>query len=640
MVQLGNELSAIYEELRRGRMSRREFVVRAAALGIGAPLTLALANSLTAGEGEAYNAPTERPAFGTQEQVRGSGGELRVREWFAPDGAVAHLSSFPPSGARVSSLILEPLLSYGFDGTLLPTLVTKVPTKENGGLSEDLTRVTLELRNDVVWSDGEPLTADDVIWTWQWVTDETNQTTTWWVWEPIQSIEAIGPKTVELYYAEPNVTWFAPIAGAYSGAIIPSHLWMDGSLEAVNAQFATKPIGTGPYKVETFVPGDYVVCSINERYREPNKPYFETIRFQGGGDGASAAQAVLQDGDWDVAGTLPMRPSVLREMELAGGKGSVRTGLHAIVERIEFNFSDPNRDVEGERSSLRAPHPFLTDRAVRQAMALAIDRDAIARDVFGAVDLVPPVRNILTGIPPLESPNTSYAFDLEAANRLLDEAGWNREGDTRVKDGIELAVSFYTSVSASNDDFKWYRQEIQAAIKVGWEAIGIKVQLGRLPGDEFFDTKPENLLSYAHFYRDIQMFASAPESPTPRYFFESWYAGPNQSNVAQKANDWQGINLQRYVNPEFDALYDKAASTTDPARAAELFIQMNDLIVGDFVLVPLVAWGDYPFALSNRIAVENVAPSIWEPLFWNIANWRTVDDRAAMSTASNFANRA
>ena len=102
---------------------------------------------------------TERPAFGTQKQIRGSGGELKVREWFSPDSAVAHFSNFPPSGARVSSLILEPLLSYAFDGSLLPTLVTKVPTKENGGLSEDLTKVTLELREDVVWSDGEPFTA-------------------------------------------------------------------------------------------------------------------------------------------------------------------------------------------------------------------------------------------------------------------------------------------------------------------------------------------------------------------------------------------------------------------------------------------------------------------------------------------------
>ncbi len=593
------------------------------------PLTLTLVNLLTVSEGEARSAPDERPAFGTQKQIRGSGGELKVREWFSPDSAVAHFSNFPPSGARVSSLILEPLLSYAFDGSLLPTLVTKVPTKENGGLSEDLTKVTLELREDVVWSDGEPFTADDVVWTREWVTSDANQTKTGWRWESIQSIEAIGPNQVELTYAQSNLAWFAPIAGAHHGAIIPRHLWSDGTSASVNADFAIHPIGTGPYKIDTFVPGDYVVCAINERYREPNKPFFGTVRFQGGGDSASAAQAVLQDGEWDVAATLPIRPSVLREMESAGGKGNLVASQPIVVDRIAFNFTDPNREIEGERSSLRAPHPFLTDRAVRQAMSLAIDREALATEIFGASDLVLPARNILTGIPALESPNTSYEYDLEAAINLLEEAGWSRQGSTRVKDGIELAVSYYTGVSARNDQFKWYRPEIQVAVQAAWEAIGIEVQLGQLPGDEFFDDSPDNLQSYNHFYCDVEMFSSDPSSPLPFRFFEDWYAGPDNSNVAQRENDWYGINIQRYVNPEFDALFEELTMTTDPERAADLLIQLNDLIVGDFVVVPLVARPDDIVALSNRIAVENVAPSFWEPLFWNIANWRTVNEEAA-----------
>ena len=293
------------------------------------------------------------------------------------------------------------------------------------------------------------------------------------------------------------------------------------------------------------------------------------------------------------------------------------------------NFTDPNREIEGERSSLRAPHPFLTDRAVRQAMSLAIDREALATEIFGASDLVLPARNILTGIPALESPNTSYEYDLEAAINLLEEAGWSRQGSTRVKDGIELAVSYYTGVSATNDQFKWYRPEIQVAVQAAWEAIGIEVQLGQLPGDEFFDDSPDNLQSYNHFYCDVEMFSSDPSSPLPFPFFEDWYAGPDNSNVAQRENDWYGINIQRYVNPEFDALFEELTMTTDPERAADLLIQLNDLIVGDFVVVPLVARPDDIVALSNRIAVENVAPSFWEPLFWNIANWRTVNEEAA-----------
>jgi len=351
-----------------------------------------------------------------------------------------------------------------------------------------------------------------------------------------------------------------------------------------------------------------------------------TVRFQGGGDSASDAQAALQGGDWDVAADLRMKPEVLREMESAGGKGSLIAGLPTDVERIVFNFSDPNREIDGERSSLRAPHPFLTDLAVRQAMVMAIDRESMSNELFLGGDIHPAARNILTGIPALESPNTSFEFDIEAANDLLDAAGWVREGDARIKDRIELEVSYYTSVIDDNAQLMRFRPEIQAAVKEGWEAIGIKVQLGQVSGEVFFDTSPENEHSYTHFYQDVQMYGIGLTSPFPDTYFVDWYAGPDNSNVAQRANDWSGANIQRYVNPEFDALYEEATSTIDPERAGELFIQMNDLVVGDFVVVPLVA-RSLLHALSNRLAAENVGASSWEPLFWNIANWRTVEEQ-------------
>jgi peptide/nickel transport system substrate-binding protein len=170
-----------------------------------------------------------------------------------------------------------------------------------------------------------------------------------------------------------------------------------------------------------------------------------------------------------------------------------------------------------------------------------------------------------------------------------------------------------------------FRPEIQAAVKAGWEAIGIKVELGQLAGEVFFDTSPENELSYAHFYYDVQMYGITLFSPYPDTYFVDWYAGPDNSNVAQRANDWSGANIQRYVNPAFDALYEEMTSTIDPERAAELFIQMNDLVVNEFVVVPLNARTPVLHALGNRLSAENVGASSWEPLFWNVANWRTVE---------------
>jgi peptide/nickel transport system substrate-binding protein len=482
--------------------------------------------------------------------------------------------------------------------------------------------------DDVLWSDGEPFTADDVVWTWQWITDESSGSWSRWIWSEIQTIEATSPTQVQIVYAKPTLSWFFPIAGAFCGGIIPRHAWTGKDKAAADAAFAIDPIGTGPYKIDTFVPGDPIVCSINERYREPNKPYFETVRFLGGGDGATDAQAVLQNGDGDVAALLTVPNfKFLRELETTGAKGRLAAGPPTEVEQIVFNFSDPNRVIDGERSNLHAPHPFLTDRAVRQAMTMAIDREAIATEIFLGGDIHVAARNVLTGIPALESPNTSLDFDIEGANELLDRAGWERAGDTRVKDGIELAVTYYTTGIGDLSPLVRYRPRTQAAVKTGWEAIGIQVELGQVSASDFFTVTPDNELSFAHFYRDIEMFSNGLTSPLPDLYFAAWYAGPDNSNIAQRANDWNGGggNIQRYINPEFDLLYEEVTSTIDPERAAELYIEMNDLIVGDFVVVPLVAQPFLIFALANRIADENVAAGTWEPLFWNIANWRTVE---------------
>jgi peptide/nickel transport system substrate-binding protein len=623
-------LRDLSDDLRHGRLTRREFLARAMAAGIAAPLALMLVNTIGPEQARAQDDSSGRPSAGTAGQVRGSGGQLEVKQWLPPSDLFIHHAKkldelYPLSAVQVSSMIVEPLLSFAADGRLLPTLAAKVPTKANRGLSEDLRTVTIQLREGVLWSDGAPFTVDDVVWTWTWLTDPSNAAADRWVWSAVESVEAIDAATVRLSYSKPTLGWYVPLAGGHYGGIIPRHVWSGRDQGAANLEFGANPIGTGPYKIEAFIPEGSIVCSINALYREPNKPYFETVRFQGGGDSATDAEAVLQKGNGDVAPLLLIDPEFLLEIASSSSTGRLIAGVQTEVERIAFNFSDPNREVDGERSSLLAPHPFLTDKRVRQAMALAIDRESIVEEVFVDVGLHPPARNILTGISTLESPNTAIAFDIEAANALLDDAGWVKEGNRRFKDGMELAVAYYTAAGEDSALVKRFRPRIQAAVQEGWEAIGIRVELGRLNGAEFFDASPENEHSYAHFYRDVQMWSSGPLSPFPDIYYEDWYAGPDNRNVAQRSNDWSGWNVQRYVNPAFDALYEEATSTIDPEHAAELFIAMNDIIVEDCVVVPLVARPDLIYAVSNRIATENIGASKWEPLFWNIANWRTVD---------------
>jgi ABC-type transport system substrate-binding protein len=174
---------------------------------------------------------------------------------------------------------------------------------------------------------------------------------------------------------------------------------------------------------------------------------------------------------------------------------------------------------------------------------------------------------------------------------------------------VQLAISYYTAAGEDSALVKRFRPRIQEAVRAGWETIGIKVELGRLNGNDFFNVSPENEYSYAHFYRDVQMFSSGPSSPFPDPYFEDWYAGPENINVAQRANDWSGWNLQRYVNPEFDTMYEEARTTIDPERAVELFIAMNDLIVNDFVVVPLVARPQRILPSATRSRQRTLAPA-------------------------------
>ncbi|MCC6675406.1 MAG: peptide ABC transporter substrate-binding protein [Thermomicrobiales bacterium] len=609
-----------YQDLKQGRISRREFIARATALGVGLPITLFVLNSMKIDGAAAQDADTSqsiRPSVSTEGQTRGAGGELKILQWQAASIAFSHKGTGTKDW-NAASLVLEALLSFAPDGTILPNLAAEVPSKENGGLSDDLKTVTINLQEGLLWSDGEPVTAEDIVFTWQWVTDPANASTSASVWEPIEKIEAVSDTQAVITYKEPSLAWFVPISGTSYGAIIPKHILGGDDPAGAAEAFLTNPIGTGPYKVESFKENDQVIYTVNEHYREANKPYFATVNLKGGGDASSAAQAVLQTGDWHYAWNLQVEPQILKQLEESGGKGTLITSPPASVERINFNFSDPNKEVDGERSSLKAPHPFLTDVKVRQAFSLATDRDSIANQFYLGGEAEPPGRNYLTGLGAMESPNTTWEFDIEKAKAVLEEAGWVLDGKVRKKDGMELSVSYYTTINS-------VRQKTQQVNKKNWEEAGIKVQLGQVTADVFFSSAPGNDQTFYHNYRDIDMFTDNPTSPIPLGYMLSFYAGPDNSNISQASNQWSGGNSARYVNPEYDALYEQAVASTNFEEVAELCIQMNDILIEEFVLIPAVSRANVKDAASNLLVQENIAANGWETSFWNIANWTMID---------------
>jgi peptide/nickel transport system substrate-binding protein len=618
-------LAALHQALRSGKITRREFTLRALALGVGMPiisfiLRAETASATTAGAplgrqigwGVAAQGVAGPPAEGMDGRTRGEGGELKIIQWQAPSLLSPHVSTGDKDNLAAQP-ILEPLMYYLPDGTLIPNLITEVPTVENGLLAEDLKSVTYKLLDGVTWADGEPLTADDVLFTWQWVIEPANASTSAGVYEAIESIEVVDPQTVQVFFANPNAIWFQPHAGTEFGFVYPKHVLDVEDGKAAHDAFLLNPVGTGPYKVESFSPNDQVIYVINENYREANKPYFERVNLKGGGDAASAARAVLQTGDYDYAWNLQVEPQILAELE-QGGKGVLKIAPGNDVERLLIQFADPNTETDGERAKLGTVNPTMGDKAVRQALNLSAQRDVISTQLYAGEEFEPPTANILAGIPSMESPNTSWEFNIEEAKRILEEAGWTMQGDVRAKDGVELNITFVTSINP-------VRQKEQAIIKQALEQIGFRVELRQVDAAVFFDSSAGNEQNTSHFYNDIEMYTTGPTTPIPVDYMLTWYAGPEGENIAQASNNWSGQNYGRYQNAEYDELFEQVRLETNIEKAAELFIQLNDILINDVAVIPLVNRASDKYGISTTLRDENVALSPFEYNYWNIANW-------------------
>src|SRR5690606_5974241 len=447
-----HDIDLLFAAIRSGRLSRRDVLRRGAALGLSAPVIaarLAACGGGSAGEtpapptdGGAAQTPSGSPGT-AQTGQRGQGGTLKLLWWQAPTILNPHLAQ-GTKDFDAAAVVLEPLADVDINAQLVPKLAAEIPSLENGGVAEDGRSVTWRLKEGVVWSDGEPFTSADVKFTYDYVINEQTTATTVGNYRIIESIETPDEHTVVIHFNNPTPGWFNVFVGPY-GMILPEHLLRDfvGD-QARNAPFNLKPVGTGPFKVDDFRPGDAVLYSVNESYREEGKPFFAQVELKGGGDASGAARAAIQTGEVDYAWNLQVQEQVLASLE-EGGQGIASVTPGVSVERILVNQSDPRTEVNGERSHLGTPHPWQADLAVRQAYALAVQRDLIATQLYGRGGEA--TSNILVAPPKFVSQNTSWRFDLEEAGRLPDGAGWVRgPGGTRARDGARRESVYPTTV--------------------------------------------------------------------------------------------------------------------------------------------------------------------------------------------------
>lgn len=537
---------------------------------------------------------------------------LRLLQWQAPSTANPYLSS-GTKDVLASSLVLEPLAAIAPDGTYVPKLAAEIPTLDNGGVSPDLLSITWRLEEGLVWSDGSPVTTEDLIFTWRWCTEPATGCAFTSHFDGVADMVAVDDTTLRIEFEGPTPNPHVAFVSSQSPVLQKAQFEGCVGERAVTCVEANQsPIGTGPYVVEEFRHEDTVLYELNPYYRGDD-PYFRTVEIKGGGSATDAARTVLEEGAADYAWNLQIPPDIRAGME-AKGVGRVETGFAANLEHLNLmqaNNRHPDPEMRAEYLDGTNPHPLFHDNPVlARAMSMAIDRSELIAVGYGPAGR--PACNVWMA-PPAVSPHNDWclAQDIEGARELLDEAGIvDSNGDgVREYDGIELVLDFITSTNE-------VRQTFQTLIQGYWREIGIETNLRNAPASVFFDGTGTSPDSFVRGLADVFMFTSPVSIPDPLVQFE----GYTLEEMTGRFNGYGGGNSMRYHNPVFDALVAELAVTADPERRTELAIELNDILVSDGVVIPLVHRGSVSAFRDDILGVGDL--NGWDSEYWNIQEWR------------------
>ncbi|HTX57192.1 MAG TPA: peptide ABC transporter substrate-binding protein [Candidatus Acidoferrales bacterium] len=360
----------------------------------------------------------------------------------------------------MSSLTAAWLTKWNAHNLPYPELATEVPTKANGGVSKDGLTITYHLRRGLRWSDGAPLNADDVVWTYHAVMNPANNVVSRTGWDLVTKVDEPDKYTVVFHLSKPYspfVTTFFSSAGA-NPCILPKHL-LAKYPNVNNVPFNELPVGAGPFKYKEWIRGQKVVMVPN--------PYY----FRG--------QPKLKEIDFEI---IPNRDTVLTSLEsheLDMWLNVPGTYYDRLTNLDGFTVM-ANPGYEWGHMDFNVTRPAVSDPVVRHALELALDRKTLIAKFQHGIQI------LQEGVAPLAAPYYDpniklVPFDVARANKLLDADGWKRGPDgIRQKDGVKLNLVFVSSTGAPNVD-----HEIEF-FRSTWKQIGVAIDVKRYPAPMLF----------------------------------------------------------------------------------------------------------------------------------------------------------
>ena len=507
--------------------------------------------------------------------------------------------------ALVMELVMLGVTDVDPEGNVFPELAAELPTVENGGVAIDeeagTMSVTWSLRQDIQWQDSKPVTAEDVLFTWNAISDPVNGT-----WIPgsdyIDSVEQVDQYSFTVNYNTIYPGYLTQFGGEQL-AIWPAH-YCDASQGFVAWDCGREPLSNGPFVLEEWIEGDHMTFTKNENYYQSGKPEIDqvTVRIV---PNDSVRKTMMLQGDADIDMWINVNTAnELQDSDVAKVSLSPadRWVMRLFLNQAAKGSTDPSAD----------PHPILSDVRVRQAIRMAVDVDTINTEIFHGL-----ARPAWTEFfrPPYACEIPRPVFDPQAANAELEEAGWtDTDGDgirechgcsTGAPEGYPMEMEFIT--------YAEYGEPLELTQQLIAEMlgqIGMKLNITVVEGSVLWDLAENGGIEQSgNFDIDIWDDGYAGVDPTD-YLWEIY----SQEAIVPGG----GWNISRWDNSEVDTWIDEAYTLDEEVRK-DAFCAIADVINEE---VPIIHLFTVPNADAYSARLEGVQSSVNDLVTWNIADWK------------------
>jgi peptide/nickel transport system substrate-binding protein len=481
---------------------------------------------------------------------------------------------------NVEQLVYSGLVKFNDHNELIPDAATQVPSLSNAGISRDGRTIVYHLRHNIMFSDGARLTSADVKYTWQQIMNPLNNLPNRVPSDQVVSIETPDPYTVVVHLKAP----YAPFISSFfengsipNGAILPKHL-LQGYRDLNQIPFNSHPVGSGPFVVNRWEPGNELLLRANPRYFR-GRPGLDEMQIK----------------------IIPNQNSLLTALR------SHEVDLYYDVSEVQYSTLNDAPGIRVtvsptfsiEHIKFNCESPLLKDVIVRRAVAHGIDWDRLFTDVYLRLG-TPAMADIRPGTWAYDPHVTQYSFDPTLSRQLLQTDGWRiGRGGIFWKNGVPLRLEMMTVVGVSA------RLKAEELVQQQLKAASIDVEIHNYPANLVFATWAGNGLLTRGRY-DLAL-VTMDLNPDPE----------NSINFSPDQLPPKGQNRSFYVDAQLGAWEQAARSTYDQARRRKYY-WLTQQRIHDAVPIHGIEWAPLIDAFNDDL--QHVKPGSIND-FWNAYEW-------------------